>query len=164
MAKHDNKDVHREKRKKMKLSIGWTITLVIAAVIVYFVVTAPRAPASEFESTTGLHYHSHLIIIIDGEEQTLPSGLGLSGPTESPLHIHEADNIVHMEFTTAVKKEEIRLQRLFDLWNKEWTATSFMGFPLDGNHTLTMKVNGTPSTEYGSLLMQDKQEITLEYK
>ena len=94
----------------------------------------------------------------------VPANIGLAGAVHNPIHTHETDNIIHLEFEGKVKKSDTNLGKFFDLWGKEWTATSFMGLPIDATHTLTMKVDGAPSTEYGNLLMKDKQEIELIYQ
>ncbi len=164
MFTDNDKHVRHKWRKKITLTIGWAIALGVIGALAYFAITTPRIPTSEFESTTGLHYHAHLVIIVNGKEQTLPAGLGLTGPVESPIHVHESDNIIHMEFNGSVKKDNLRLEKFFALWGKEWTATSFMGMLLSDGHMLTMKVNGVSSTEYGHLQMRDKQEIEISYK
>jgi len=163
MSKHDHA-AHHARRKKIKMTVGWAVGLGVVGAIMYVLVTAPRVPASEYVSTTGLHYHPHLSITVNGEKVVIPNNVGL-GVTHNPIHTHdEGDGVIHLEFEGKVKKEDTQLGDFFTVWGKEWTATSFMGLPIDDNHTLTMKVNGTPSTEYGNLLMQDKQEITLDYK
>lgn len=148
--------------KTTKQIIGWLIGLGVFGWVVYWAVTAPRIPATEYEATNGLHYHPHLVISANGEQMTIPANIGLIGG-HNPMHTHDADNVIHLEFTGRVKKDDLRLGKFFDLWGKEWTEGTFMGMPM-GGHMLTMKVNGATSTEYRQLLMQDKQEIELIYR
>lgn len=172
MSKHENKHekeaakhAHKERRRKIKTSLGWIVTAGVVLSIIYFAVTAPRVASGDVESNTGIHYHPRLTIEVNGQNVVIPNLIGLNGPTESPIHTHEeGDGTIHLEFNGLVKKDDIRLQKFFNVWGKEWTATSFMGNPINAEHTLTMTVNGNPSTEYGNFIMHDKDEIKLTYK
>jgi hypothetical protein len=149
--------------KSIKKNLWLAILLGIVASVIYFVVTAPRIATTEFESTIGLHYHPHITITVNGENVPVPKNIGIS-TVHNPIHTHEDDNIIHLEFEGAVKKSDIVLGKFFDIWGQEWTATSFMGYPIDATHTLTMNVDGVENTEYRNLLMKDKQEIELIYQ
>ncbi|MDO8521240.1 MAG: hypothetical protein Q7S52_03940 [bacterium] len=164
MSKDDTRDARREFRKKMKGLIGWAIGIGIVGAIGYFVVTAPRLPPSEFESTVGIHYHPRLVIKINGEPITIPNNVGI-GAVHNPIHTHEeGDGTIHLEFEGSVRRDDIRLGNFFTVWNKEWTATSFMGMPIGDGHALTMTVDGAPSTEYGTHVMKDGELIELDYR
>lgn len=156
MSKNHKKN-HSEK-------ITWSVVVVAAVTLAYFAVTAPRVGGTELVSDKGIHYHPDLTIIVDGVPVTIESGVGL-GSVHKPIHTHdEGDGTLHLEFEGIVKKSDTRLGIFFDTWNKEWTAASFLGNPIDATHTLTMKVDGEVSTEYRELLMQDKQKIELIYQ
>ena len=112
-----------------------------------------------------LHYHAHLVVTVNGVEQTLPKGLGLTDrPVESPIHIHENDNIVHMEFEGPANQNDFRLGKVFELWGKDFSSTTLMGNKAGEGHTIVMKVNGVVSNEYELYSMHDKDEISIEYK
>ncbi len=167
---HDSirREAHRT-RQKIKLAALWSVIVAAVLFVAYVAVTAPKVSAGEYVSTVGLHYHAHLVVTVNGIEQTLPKGLGLTDrPVESPLHIHEADNSVHMEFegpaNQKVKKDDIRLGKVFDLWGKDFSSTTLMGNKVGDGHTLVMKVNGVVSNEYEHYQMHDKDEITVDYK
>lgn len=168
--KHNSvrREAHRS-RQKIRVAAWWSVGIAVMLFVVYLAVTAPRVANGEFESMVGLHYHAHLVVTVNGVEQTLPKGLGLTDrPVESSLHVHEADNIVHMEFegpaNQKVKKDDIRLGRVFDLWGKDFSSTTLMGYKTDASHTIVMKVNGAISNEYEHYQMHDKDEITIEYR
>lgn len=146
------------------MATGWVLGLCFLGGVVYLVVTAPRIPASEFESMTGIHYHPRLVIKVNGKNVIIPNDVGL-GVNESPIHTHEeGDGTLHLEFGGKVKKEDIRLEKFFVVWGKEWTTQSFMGLPLDGGHMLTMTVNGVASIEHADYVMHDKDLIELDYR
>ena len=167
---HDSirREAHRS-RQKVKVAAWWTIGIGVVLFVIYLAVTAPKVADGEYVSTVGLHYHAHVVVTVNGVEQTLPKGLGMTDrPVESPLHIHEADNSVHMEFegpaNQKVKKDDIRLGRVFDLWGKDFSSTTLMGNKVVDGHTIVMKVNGVVSSEYEHYQMHDKDEITIEFK
>lgn len=163
MSKND-KGTERGTRKKVKRVIGWVVGLGIVGGLLLVVVTAPRVSTGELESKAGLHYHPRLSIFVNGEKVAIPNNIGI-GATHNPIHTHdEGDGTIHLEFDGVVKKDDIRLKKFFQVWDKEWTDTSFMGLPIGEGHTLTMTVNGTPLTEYGNYLMHDKDDIRLVYQ
>ena len=164
MSKENDNNARREWRRKIKTFIGWAIGIGIVGWIAYLVVTAERLPPSEFEATTGIHYHPRLVIKQNGENLIIPNNIGL-GVTHNPIHTHEdGDGTIHLEFEGKVRRDDIQLGKFFTVWGKEWTATSFMGMPLGDGHTLTMTVNGVSSVEYGSYVMHDKDLIELDYR
>ena len=147
-----------------KVPIGWIITIALVGAVVYFAVTAPKVGSADLVSSAGIHYHPKLSITVSGVPVEVPAGVGL-GAVHKPIHTHdETDGTLHLEFEGAVKKTDTRLGIFFDTWEKEWTATSFLGNPIDATHTLTMKVDGEVSTEYRNLMMRDKQVIELIYQ
>lgn len=145
-------------------NIGWAIGAGVLIAIIYFAVTAPRVAGGDLISATGIHYHPKLSITISGTPIQIENGIGL-GAVHKPIHTHdEADGTLHLEFEGAVKKVDTRLGIFFDIWGKEWTEANFMGNPIGGTNTLTMKVDGKISTEYRDLLMKDGQKIELIYQ
>ncbi len=162
------REAHRS-RQKIKGVIYWAIGIGAVLFVIYLAVTAPKVADGEYESLVGLHYHAHMVVTVNGVEQTLPKGMGMTDrPVESPLHIHEADNSVHMEFegpaNQKVKKDDIRVERVFELWGKDFSSTTLMGNKSGDGHTIVMKVNGNISNEYEHYQMHDKDNITIDYK
>ncbi len=169
MKERKNKEQVKLSKKKIKHRAWWALGVGIIGTIVWLAVTAPRVSALEYESTTGVHYHTHLMIKINGEEIPIPKNIGaVAGAGFNPIHTHETDNIIHMEFEDAthqrVKKDDIRLGKFFDVWGKDFSSMSLMGNKVESGHTLTMKVNGVVSTEYEHYLMRDKDQIELIYQ
>jgi hypothetical protein len=163
MSKKD-KHAHRETHRKIKHVLWWALSLGVLGGILYLAVTAPRVNAGELESATGLHYHAHLFIRANGVDIPVENNIGI-GPVHNGVHTHEeGDGTIHMEFEGKVKKDDIRLGKVFQVWGKDFSATSLMGNKVEGGHTLVMKVNGVVSTEYEHYLMQDKDKIELDYQ
>lgn len=105
-------------------------------------------------SKNGFHWHSTLRIVIDGKEELLPPNIGLLGG-HNPVHTHDSDGIIHLEFEGPVYKKDLLLEEFFRLWGKEFTSTNVLG------HTgrITMRVNGQENNEFGLYQLQDGDSI-----
>jgi hypothetical protein len=124
-----------------------------------------------------LHVHAHLMIIIKGQNITLPIdiGHGDSGACIQPLHVHAAPsnggpNVIHIEAVT------VRSYTLGDFFNI-WASTPNIGGPspvvfnqnqlfnyTTGNgYELRMYVNGNQSNSYQDLVLASHQTIVIVY-
>ena len=122
-----------------------------------------------------IHWHPHLKIIIKGEEQNIPTGIGInignnidsgiSGMQMSPTHTHTADGIIHMENNRPWQKPEtLTLGYFFKVWNKNFNGSCIFDYCNNENGTLAMTVNGQTNYEFDKYFMHDKDEIIIEYK
>ena len=98
------------------------------------------------------HFHPKLIILVDGEEETMSANVGLSGNCHLPLHTHDVDNIVHVE-SQVIK--DYTLGQFLEVYGKPIQREGYI---------LKMTVDGNPSNELENLVFKDKQEIALDYK
>lgn len=115
-------------------------------------------------STNGLHYHSVLSILIDGESQPIPSNVGLVGG-HSPMHTHELDGTVHMEFERGVvTKDDLRLSSFFKIWGKKFNSQEILDKSVSDEGTITMSVNGEDNTEFENYVMQEGDKIEIKYE
>lgn len=108
-------------------------------------------------ATRGIHWHPELSIYLDGEKQNIPGNIGLIGEHQ-PIHTHTEDvgqDILHFEFESVVRIDDIRLSNFFKSWDKD-IHTAFG--TLD-----TMMVNGEENTEYGEYVVGEKDKIELFY-
>lgn len=160
------------KRKTIIISIG--IILIFASI--FFFVKKQSAP----EDTNGvpqhpIHWHPKLKIIIGGEEQFIPPNIGISignnmdnqvsGMRMSPTHTHESDGTIHLENDRPWQKPEtLTLGYFFKVWGKNFNSSCIFNYCNDQNGTLTMAVNGQPNNEFEDYIMNDNDEIVLEYK
>ena len=155
-------------KKKMR---NW----VIAALIIGFLIfgttlllkkggsgNSDGTPVPDFEVPSGaIHWHPHLTIIIDGQQQLIPKDIGITSTAHYPFHTHEADGVLHMENNNPTRKTVI-LGYFFEVWGKEFSAECIFDYCTDKG-TLKMSVNGKENTEYGNYFLQDKDEILIEY-
>ena len=105
-------------------------------------------------TTSGLHWHPTLEIYIGDELQVLPTNLGLIG-VHGPMHTHEDLPNIHLEFPAKVTHDDVKLQRFFDLWDKDIQTLGT---------NVVMTVNGEVNTQLGEYEMNDGDKIVLRYE
>ncbi len=137
--------------------------MVIVFGAIFWLMSLPKVADSEFVSKSGLHWHAELRIKINGSEIAIPAGIGL-GAVHNPIHIHDTDNIVHMEFEGAVRKEDLALKNFFKVWGKDFSRESILGNKTGDGGTVKMLVNGKDNTEFENYLMQDGDKIEIVYE
>lgn len=123
--------------------------------VVGFIWLAGSRPTASAEviSRNGLHWHATLSIIIGGEKQIIPADIGL-GVVHNPLHTHETDGVIHMEFNGLVTSEDLKLGKFFEVWKRD-----FYG---DGK-TVKILVNGEENKEFENYMMKDGDVIEMYY-
>jgi len=131
------------------------ILIVGALVLIVFVVWKVAAPVvdPDVAAEHGLHWHAHLTIEVDGKNVPIQADIGL-GAEEKPIHTHDTDGVIHMEFPGEVHQKDLELRQFFKEWGRD--ITSF-------GPNMHMQVNGATSTEYGRYVMHDGDEIVLQY-
>jgi hypothetical protein len=145
----------RQKRKIIR-RIGWsTFGIAVIVGLVWLVVSQPKTPESDIASRSGLHWHPELAIYVKGVKQDLPANLGIVGSSMAPVHTHEADGVIHLEFQGLVRKSDITLGQFFKSWGKDMRSFGT---------NLKMTVNGKENTEYENYIMQDKDKIELRFE
>jgi len=117
------------------------------------------------------HIHSHLAVFVNGQQRTIPRGIGIEPPRQEQsgivfsgtcfywLHAHTSDGIIHIESPI---RRTYTLGDYFDIWHQPLSPTQvgpavgtvtayrngvrFTGDPRDitlGNHTLIQLNVGT---------------------
>lgn len=116
----------------------------------------PNLPVPE-----NLHWHPELEIIIDGKEVEIPAGVGIEGDCHRPLHTHETDNVIHVEPNFA---QDFYLKDFFVIWERPFSSTQILDKSVDSTHDILMTVNGIVSREYENHLLENNQQIKIEYR
>jgi hypothetical protein len=98
-----------------------------------------------------IHIHPELEIEVDGVREAVPKDIGVGGVCERALHTHDSTGQLHVE---AQAVRDYHLQDFFDVWGKTLEREGY---------GVAMTVDGAPSTEFGQLLLKDKQKIKLSY-
>jgi hypothetical protein len=106
------------------------------------------------------HVHPFLTIIINGQNDPIPKGIGLEANGNLPIHTHDSTGILHVEST---QKLPFRLRDFFTIWGQPFSNKNILGYKADKTHKVTMSVDGRSSNAFGSLLLKDFQDIVIRY-
>lgn len=160
----------------MNKSIIWAI--VLAVVIVGGVMWSKNLQENDpnLISANGIHWHPTLSIVINGEQQDIPSNIGLVGG-HYPIHthdevadqretgeVHENEKPLHLEFGSAVRTEDVRLGNFFDIWGKTFNSECIFDNCNSSESKVSMTVNGEPNTDFEEYIMQDGDRIEIRYE
>lgn len=118
---------------------------------------------SEVITTSGIHWHPELSIRVRGEAMKIPANIGLTDE-HNPMHTHDEDGIIHLEFNNVVRKEDLRLGRLFELWGKTFNQNQIFEYSNTDTEQVHMFVNGESNTEYDDYILQPEDKIEIRYE
>jgi hypothetical protein len=107
------------------------------------------------------HLHPHLTIIINGTSTPIPANIGIDFACERVIHTHDPSGTIHVEPNTP---STFTLKDFFSVWGVVFNQYRIGDFTTDADHEIVMTVNGNPSKEFENLILQDNQEIVIEYK
>ncbi len=183
-AKHPELIPKERKPLPIKKIRNWTIFIVIIGLIVWGIVALiPENNVKELNVNLDgkninipageVHWHPRLTIKINGERTDIPTNIGisigkivdtqLSEMGMSPTHTHETDGTIHLENNNpSSKPETLTLGYFFYVWDKPFNSTCIFEYCTDKGE-LKMYVNGKENSEFENYLMQDKDEIIIEY-
>ncbi|MCI0542476.1 hypothetical protein L0Y69_01820 [bacterium] len=152
--------------KKMKGALWWGIGILIPVALVAWIVSLPKIPEDEVLSRQGVHWHAELAIKIATTSITIPANVGISAASTHPnnMHTHADDNIIHIEKTGIVRKDDARLKHFFEVWEKDFSKDSILGNAATGSSTIKMLVNGVENQDYGEYIMRDGDKIEIIYE
>lgn len=154
-------------KKKTKNRII-TAVIVILVVVGFWLLFSSRS-SDEVEakiiSRRGLHWHATLKILIDGQAVQIPANVGI-GVVHNPMHTHEDDEVIHLEFQGLVTDKHLTLGNFFDVWNKKFDSQCVLDKCVGSEigKTLTMKVNDASNLEFENYMLKDGDEVVIEYK
>lgn len=138
--------------------------LIFAGVVVWFLLTKYSTSESDIIANNGLHWHADLSIKISGQEQDIPAGIGLGGLPHKPVHTHDRDGVIHMEFSGLVRKEDIKLGKFFQIWGKTFNKDCIFDKCSGSDGQLKMLVNGKDNPEFENYVMRDGDKIEIIFE
>src|SRR3989344_4047444 len=127
--------------KSFKIIIAVLISGLIILGFGWYLSSRPGQPESDIISRKGIHWHTELKVSILGEVQKIPAGIGF-GVNEMPVHTHETDGVIHLEFSGLVRNNDIRLGRFFTIWGKQFNKDCIFDKCSGPEGQLKMLVNG----------------------
>lgn len=167
---HELKKQQKSQRRQRTKKIGKKI-------LVIFVIAAFVGPAfllilpsirtsndpSEIISRNGIHWHSELLIYINNEKQDIPPNIG-AGVVHSPIHTHESDGVIHLEFPGIVKENDLRLSKFFKMWRKDFNSECIFDKCKGPDGQLKMLVNGRENSDFENYIMKDGDKIKIVFE
>lgn len=105
------------------------------------------------------HIHPHLTLIQNGQNITVPAGIGIGANGNLPIHTHDASGRLHVESTVAYT---FRLGDFFAIWGEQFNRREFLNQPVGPNQKVIMTVNGRPSSAFGRRPLQDGEQILIQ--
>ncbi len=166
------KSLRRRNRHPVAIGIA---AVAVALVLGLYLTAAPSAAQPPFPcSTEGAydHIHPYLQIWVGGSNVTIPAGVGLlqEGTCTEPVHMHDASGILHLELSRSQAGQSWTLADFFSIWKYScsqnpslcptvngaprpvvFNQTDIFGFRADSTHSVTLLVDGTPSSQWGAL-------------
>jgi hypothetical protein len=117
-----------------------------------------RTPVPE-TAHLAMHIHPHLNILVDGQPQLIPANIGIRRNGDAlPIHTHDETGKLHVESPIL---HDYQLQDFFTIWGQPFSPQQVVGFHADATHTITVIVDGRPSTAFGSLILRDREDIVI---
>lgn len=168
LSKRDEQ-AHRKASKKKLNVIYWVSFL---ALVIGGIVWMASASSSNVAPTDdnyvlarrGIHWHSHLDIIIKGKAVPISPGIGLTGAVHNPIHVHDPDGIIHLEFEGRVTNKDTELKKFFDVWGKDFSKDSLLGNKTGKDGKVLMSVNGKENYDFEKYHMKDGDKIVLKFE
>lgn len=108
-----------------------------------------------------MHIHPVLTIVINGQKQDIPAGIGIQPNCLHFLHTHDDTGKIHVESPV---QRDYQLSDFFAVWGKTFTADQILDSKVDATHKIVMTVNGQQSDEYGNLVLRDGDQIVISYE
>ncbi len=153
----------RQQKKVFKKTALWAVVGAIVFGIGWLIVTTVRSPdAPDLISRRGIHWHPELTISVKGQSVDIPANIGVGGAAHKDMHTHKINDQIHVEMNRAIRKDDIRLGKFFDIWGKQFNSRCVVDTCSDTEGVIKMTVNGQPNTEFENYLMQDKDKIEIQ--
>ena len=158
------------KGSKLKYSLIISVLLIIGG-SVFALTQSPqqltgqvvsKAPTEADVPSGPIHWHPHLTIKINGQEQTIPADIGLSPSVHQPVHTHETDGVIHLENNNPTE-QNMKLGLFFQIWGKKFNKDCIFDYCNDEKSSVKMLVNGKSNTDFENYFMKDKDNIVIEY-
>ncbi len=169
----------QSKRRKRRVTIlGIALVVIIGTgaggYALYNSIEHPSASFGAFpfpcSSSTAMHIHPYLRIVIEGANITIPADVGMTGSCLEPMHTHDASGVIHLEAPDT--STNYTLGQFFDIWEATYgtvsingtnhpvifNSTDILGYRADATHQVVLLVDGKGSIQYGSLVLN-----TLDY-
>ncbi len=110
-------------------------------------------------SETGVHWHTDLAVIINGQTQVIPPNL--SGDY---LGTQDSSGKVHWGPSGRVTESQLRLTVFFQTWGQPFSPSQILDKQNSSEGIVKMTVNGQPNTEFENYSIKDGDKIEIRYE
>lgn len=144
------------------------IIILVAVILIFWISADTITTKSELKNDDviaqkGIHWHPKLDIYLKGWLQTIPANVGI-GAVHKPIHTHDTDNIIHLEFSGLVRIKDTVLGEFFKIWGKQFNANCIFDNCNGPSGTVKMFVNGKPNSDFEKYPMKDGDTIEIRYE
>ena len=184
ISSHDRKALKRHEQEKQKSDTGRkeksrkmgkyavvAVVVVVAIVGAYFLMSGSSGTPSNnndnilntnlySHNSLALHIHPHLEIEINGQKETIPTSVGISGSVMRVIHTHDDTGKLHVESPVP---HTFVLQDFFTIWSKTFSSDCIFEYCNNATHELRVTVNGQPNMLFGEVPLKDLDNIRIVY-
>lgn len=138
---------------------------VVAAIggAAWYAASRPQIVEADVVSRSGLHRHARLRIFIEGKARDIPANIGI-GVVHRPVHTHDPDGVIHLEFEGLVLRDDLRLRAFFESWGERFDGGCIFGYCNGPDGTVRMFVNGAENQEFERYVLKDGDNIEITYR
>lgn len=114
-------------------------------------------------STTGENtvpsWRAQLVIIIFGEQYTIPADIGYTNESKAKVYTTSTDGILYKGIS-----EDVTLKDFFDTWNKTLNSTCILDYCNTNTSSMMMYVNGKGNSDYEYYIIKNNDIIVIDYR
>lgn len=113
------------------------------------------------DMATRFHIHTHLQILINGQQQEIPANIGISLGCMHPIHTHDATGTLHVE---SPEPRDFTLADFFAVWGKTFNQNQILDYKTDGSHIIKVTVDGASIETHENTVLRDNYQIIISYE
>lgn len=166
LKKQQKREEHQKRQRKhliKKVAFAATIVVILAGGIFGLIQFSSNKPAgleTKIITKQGIHWHADLSIKILDQYQEISSNIGI-GITHLPIHTHDSDGVIHMEFSRLVNEDDIKLRSFFKNWGKNFNKNCIFDKCNGPDGQLKILINDQPNFEFENYVMKDNDKLEI---
>jgi len=139
------------------------ITIIILVAMLGSSITYAIISAVPSQNEVQANWGARLIIVIFGEQSTIPADIGVTNETRTKLFTLNSDGIMYKTGT-----EDATLGDFFKIWGENFNSTCILDYCNNGNSSMVMYVfqNGKwiQNSEYENYVIKNGDGIMVDYR
>jgi len=150
------------------------VLIIFAALAIGLLFVGQQASDSSGQVRGPIHWHAHLSLIFEDRLLAIPADIGIttglnienevSGVEASPVHTHDETGFLHFEVDDyALRADHVTLGYFFQIWQRPFSDSCFLGFCTDSTHQLRFFVNGKERLDWRTYPVQDGDDLVLAW-